>query len=356
MSKVYLVEMNSRAAQADVRAAATALWRAAAFDEVFSARDLAAIKLHVGEKITPTSLRPPLVAALVEHIAATGARPFLTDTAVLYKSPRDTGPGHMRLAHEHGFTLEAVGAPFLPADGLIGADEVEVEVGGKHYDRVAIATAILQARSMLVLSHATGHLCTGLGAALKNLGMGCASKKGKLRQHHGQQPDIDADLCTACGDCAGWCPSDAITVDAAAAIDPATCIGCGECIAACQHGAVTFGWGVTDIELQERVVDHAAAIVRGKPGRMGYITVATGITRDCDCMGLDQPPLVEDIGILASRDPVAIDAAVLALVRERAGRTLESMSYPAIDATAQLRHAAQMGLGSANYELVKLTP
>jgi len=354
MSKVYLVESNSRTPEDAVRRVAAALWRAAALDEVFSDKDLAAIKLHVGEKITPTSLRPPLAAALVGHIAATGARPFLTDTAVLYKSRRDTGRGNIRVAHDHGFTLEAMGAPFLPADGLIGADEVEVEVNGKHYERVAIANAILQARSMLVLSHATGHLCTGLGAALKNLGMGCASKKGKLRQHHGQQPNIDGELCTACGDCAGWCPSDAITVAAAATIDPATCIGCGECIAACQHGAVTFGWGVTDVELQERVVDHAAAIVRGKPGRMGYVTVATGITKDCDCMGLDQPPLVEDIGILASRDPVAIDAAVLDLVHQRAGRTLESMSYPAIDAKAQLRYAVQMGLGSSDYELETL--
>ncbi len=359
MGKVYLVEHAREDPPQRTEAAVGALWDAAGLAAAFRDKDLAAIKLHVGEKPTDTILRPPLVAALVRRVASTGARPFLTDTAVLYRSPRDNAVGHALVAHHHGFTVDAVGAPFVCADGLHGADEVEVPLrDGSHHQTVAVAAAIVQARSMLVLSHATGHLVTGMGAALKNLGMGCASKKGKLRMHHGQVPGIDAEDCVGCGECQRWCPSGAITIrDATAAIDPAVCIGCGECVAVCREGAVTFGWGIQDRELQRRVVDHAAAVVRGKPGRLAFVTAATGITPDCDCMGRVQTPVVPDIGLLASTDPVAIDAAVHDLVRERSGgRTLESLSYPRLDATEQLACGERLGLGSRDYELIRVEP
>jgi uncharacterized Fe-S center protein len=356
MSQVFLVPARAENPPERTAKCVAALWRRAGFDEIFEPRDLVAIKLHVGEPGTKTFVSPGIVAALVRAVAATGAKPFLTDTAVLYRSPRDNAVTHAEVARQHGFGHEAVGAPFVPADGLIGADEVELKVGGKHFEKVAIASGIMHSRSMLVLSHATGHLATGLGAALKNLGMGCASRKGKLRQHHGQHPSINEDHCTACGTCEHWCPSDAITVTKHASIDASKCIGCGECIAVCRDDAVTFGWGVMGRELQERVVEHAAAVVRSKPGRIAYVTVAQDITKDCDCLGLEQPALLEDIGLLASRDPVAIDAAVLRLVQERAGRSLESMSYPRTDGWVQIRHAEKLGLGQSEVEIVTVEP
>ena len=359
MSQVFLVPARASDPPERLAACVDALWQRAALAEVFEPRDLVAIKLHVGEPGTKTYVSPTIVAALVRAVGATGARPFLTDTAVLYRSPRDNAVSHAEVARAHGFGHEAMGAPFIPADGLIGADEIEVPVGGKHFDKVAIASGIMHARSLLVLSHATGHLGTGLGATLKNLGMGCASRKGKLRQHHGQQPRISESRCTACGTCADWCPSDAITLPEgaeSASIDSTKCIGCGECIAVCRDDAVTFGWGIMGRELQERVVEHAAAVVRSKPGRIACVTVAQNITKDCDCLGVTQPPLLADIGLLASRDPVAIDAAVLLLVRERAGRSLESMSYPRIDGWEQIRHAEGLGLGQSEVELVVVQP
>jgi uncharacterized Fe-S center protein len=184
--------------------------------------------------------------------------------------------------------------------------------------------------------------------------MGCASKKGKLRQHHGQQPEIDRYQCTACGECAAWCPSDAITLEAYASIDGGRCIGCGECIAVCLDGAVKFDWTVMGRELQERVVEHAAAVVRGKPGRIGYVTDAVTVTKDCDCLGIDQRPLLDDIGLFASTDPVAIDRAVMDAIREKAGRSLESMSYPNTDGAVQIEYAESMGLGESAVELVKV--
>ena len=350
MSKVFFTPSGGAGAAAAVEA----LWGEAGLGDCFAARDLAALKLHVGEPGNTTAVRPAVAAALVRLMRACGARPFLTDTAVLYKSPRDNGVGHARAAHDQGFTLEAVGAPFVPADGLRGSEEIEIEVAGRHFEKAAIASVIVEARSMLVLSHATGHLATGLGAALKNLGMGCCSKKGKLRQHHGQTPRIDPGECTACGTCAAWCPEDAIVVEDSASIDASTCIGCGECIATCLEGAVTFDWRMKGAELSERIVEHAAAVVRGKPGRIAYVTVAESITKDCDCLDRVQTPLVSDVGVLASLDPVAIDQATHDLIARQAGRRLEDMSYPRLDGTVQMRYAEQMGLGSRTYELVEV--
>jgi len=354
MSKVFLASIESGAPADRIDEAVAALWKSARFDGAFQSKDLAALKLHVGEPGTKTFVSPLIAAALVRCMSRTGALPFLTDTSVLYRSARDNGVGHARVAQEHGFGIEQVGAPFIPADGLHGADEQEVEVGGKHFDKVSIASAVMMARSMLVLSHATGHLGSGYGGALKNLGMGCSSKKAKLRQHHGQQPTIDAMLCVACSECASWCPSGAIEMEQSAAIDSATCIGCGECVAVCREGAVKFDWGIRGRELQERFVEHAAAIIRSKPGRIGYVTVAQNITKNCDCLGVDEKPLLNDIGILASTDPVALDHAVLDLIKERAGRSLESMSYPNVDGGIQIRYAESLGLGEGAVELVTL--
>ncbi len=355
MSKVYLVPMTSADSARVVDAKLRALWESASLSSCFTEHDLAALKLHVGEPGTKTFVSPGIVKVLVDLLDEAGTTPFLTDTSVLYKSPRDNGVGHTRVAHEHGFTLEAVGAPFIPADGLNGADEIEVEVSGKHYDQVSIASGILHARSMLLLTHATGHLGTGFGGALKNLGMGCCSRKGKLRQHHGHQPRIDIDACTACGTCAEWCPTDAIRVDQTAEIDEGKCIGCGECLAVCRDGAVTFDWGIMGEELSERIVEHAAGVMHGKAGRLACITVALDITKNCDCLGVDEQGLLPDIGILASTDPVAIDRAVLDLVAERAGRTLESMSYPDRDGSHQLSYADSWGVGQNTVELVTVS-
>jgi uncharacterized Fe-S center protein len=354
MSTVHLVPVDRHDPAELVARKVEALWSAADLGRCFRERDLTALKLHVGEPGKTTFVPPHVVAPLVRLLESAGTKPFLTDTAVLYRSARDNAVTHTKVAHDHGFTLERVGAPFVPADGLNGSDEIEIEVAGKHFDTVAIASSIMQARSMLVLTHATGHLGTGYGGALKNLGMGCASKKGKLRQHHGQHPHIDKEVCIACGICADWCPADAITVDEAASIDEAVCIGCGECVAACLEGGVKFDWSVMGRELQERIVEHAAALVRRKEGRVAYVTVAVDITKDCDCLSTPQEPICADIGILASHDPVAIDLAVLELVRARSGQTIEALSYPDRDGSIQIDYAATMGLGESAVELVEV--
>jgi uncharacterized protein len=356
MSKVHLLPIDSKAPAAEIEAGVAALWRSAGLGDCFRRHDLAALKLHVGEPGRDTFVSPVIAGALVGMMKETGARPFLTDTSVLYKSRRDNAVDHAGVAVEHGFGFEAVGAPFLSADGLNGADEMEIEVGGAHYERVAIATGIVRARSMLVLSHATGHIGCGFGGALKNLGMGCCSKKAKLRQHHGQEPRIDEEECIACGICAEHCPTDAIAVEVSARIDEERCIGCGECVATCLEGAVKFDWGVNGGPLQERIVEHAAAVIRAKRERLACVTVAMNITKDCDCIATRQPSVVADLGILASTDPVALDQAVMQLVRERAGRSIESLSYPEADGSVQIAHAVALGLGEREFELITVEP
>ncbi len=354
MSTVFLVSSNASDPQADIDRKLSALWREASLGSAFRPQTLAALKFHAGEPGTTTFVKPAIVKSLVRLIAAEEAKPFLTDSSVLYKSPRDNAIGHAKVVVDHGFGADVVGAPFISADGLSGSDAEEIPIDGKHFQNVSIGSAILHARSMLVLSHATGHLGTGFGGTIKNLGMGCCSKKSKLRQHHGQQPHVATDTCTGCAVCKDWCPTDSITVDDTATILNETCIGCGECIAVCQEGSIAFDWSVAGPELQERIVEHATAVVRSKPGHISYVTVAQQITKNCDCLGVSEEPLLDDIGILASHDPVALDQAILDLVREKAGQTLESMAWPQLDASHGLRYAEELGIGTREYQLKRV--
>lgn len=312
---------------------------------------LVGIKVHVGE--TPRSfLGPELAAEAVRMVKRAGAKPFLTDTCVLYKSRRDNAVDHTLLAQEHGYGPERVGAPFLVADGLVGTDEEMVSVPGAG--QVAVAAMARRASGFIVLAHATGHLVTGFGGAIKSLGMGLASRKGKLAMHSVAKPSVRTSRCTACGECARWCPQDAITVEHAASIDHSSCVGCGECVAVCRYGAVGFDWDASAEDLQRAIALHARAVVLGRERAFAHVMIALQITRDCDCMESPGPPLFPDIGLLASTDPVALDQATLDLVESHTGKPLRWWTYPEIDPTHQLAHGQVLGLGTRSYRLVTL--
>lgn len=321
----------------------------------FEAGDMVGIKMHFGEDENDTHIGPAWVKPVVEELIKRRAKPFVTDTCVLYRGRRHNAVDHLMQAHRHGFTIQNLGAPVIIADGLLGNNEREVAVSGELLQSVSLASAALEANGLVVMSHVTGHISAGMGAAIKNLGMGFASRKGKLRQHSVMKPVVSPKKCTGCGVCIDWCPADAIQMDTdKAVIDEKTCIGCGECLTVCRFHAVKHDWRMNERELQERMAEHALGVVKGRGKKISYLNFLTSITKDCDCLGKKQDPVIPDIGILAGRDPVALDTAGLDLIERLTGKTLEAHSYPDTHPRWQIEHAEKVGLGSRRYELVEV--
>ncbi len=314
-------------------------------------RDLVAIKTHFGETSKSGYPRPEIVKALGEVIYHYKGLPFLTETSCLYKGNRNNAVEHMMLAHRHGFGTENTNLPLIMADGIMGDEEIEVPVKGQLYSDVKIAALVERLQGMVLLTHFTGHIASGFGAALKNLGMGLSSRRGKLHQHSTAQPTIAPEKCTRCGVCLKWCPADAISMtEESALISEDKCIGCGECLAVCRFDAVGYNWAVTYKDLQKKIVEHALGVVNACPGKILCVTLLTRISKDCDCLP-SYEKITPDIGVLISEDPVAIDAAALDLVEKESGRELNSMAYD-IPYRVQIDHARAIGFGSPDYELV----
>ena len=354
-SEVYFKVVDRGEAMKGHSEIMSSLFNDAGLNACIDKNDLTAIKMHFGEKGNDTHIPPDLVRPVVEEIKKREGKPFLTDTCVLYRSQRNNAHDHHLLAHNHGFTIENVGAPVVIADGLLGRGEKEVQIPGQIFNEVSLATVALEANAMMVLTHVTGHMATGLGGAIKNMGMGFASRKGKLRQHSVMKPAVSERHCTGCQDCIRWCPENAITMKGdVALIDSKSCIGCGECLAVCRFDAVNYDWRVSNRDLQKRMTEHALGVVIEKREKVGYMNFLISVTKDCDCLNRSQKPLIPDIGILASKDPVAIDAASLDLIRSRTGRDLTEMSYPHIDPWIQVQHGEAIGLGKSEYELIEI--
>jgi len=316
-------------------------------------KNLVAVKTHFGEVNAIGYVRPPYFNMLGELLKKKGAIPFLTETSTLYSGRRTNAVDHIGLAYEHGFTFEETGLPIIMADGLLGDEEVEIDIPGKVYRKVKIAAMIAKVQALVVVSHFTGHIVSGFGCALKNMGMGCASRRGKLNQHSTAKPSIKKKNCTGCGECVKWCPQEAIAlVDDLAVIDKAKCIGCAECLAVCRFDAVGYNWSETYLQLQEKIVEHAWGVARARQGKIVYLNFLTRMTKDCDCMGASQV-IGPDIGVLISFDPVAIDAAALDLVEGRLGKKLSALAYD-IPYRHQIDYARQIGFGNPDYELIDL--
>jgi uncharacterized Fe-S center protein len=289
--------------------------RATGFIDTIEKDELVAIKLHVGERGNLGYLNHNYARLLVEEIRSAGGKPYLTDTNTLYTGGRHNGVDHAVTAGQHGFSLAAAGAPFIPADGIRGTISREVPVpGGKRLQNAKLAEGILQADRIIFLNHLKGHEQAGFGGSVKNMAMGCASVTGKLEQHSDSKPVVDSKACIGCRNCFRVCPADAITmVKKKAVIDYDLCIGCGQCVAACNYEAMNPRWDSGHEAFIEKMAEYAWAVHSYFGERACYVTLALNITPDCDCFPANDAPIVEDVGMLASPNPFALDRAAIDL-------------------------------------------
>ncbi|MFH1258266.1 MAG: DUF362 domain-containing protein [Elusimicrobiota bacterium] len=324
-------------------------------ENIIKPRDFCAVKMHFGEKGNKGYIHPKFIKPITEKIAGLSAYPFLTDTNTIYIGQRADAWHHLKVAAEHGYSLEKIGVPVIIADGLRGNSSVNVEIGQKHFFKVKIANAIHYADSLLFISHFKGHELYGFGGALKNIGMGCAARAGKYSMHDALRPKVEEQRCKACGVCLRWCSSQALTLvedkksdRKMINLDKTKCRGCGECILSCPEGVFQIPWDETAVNAQEKMIEYAYGTLKNK--RYFCINFLNFITRFCDCFQTKEAPLIDDIGILFSLDPVSIDQAGMDLVNQKAGRNL----FPEIGWKKQLEYAEKLGIGQRNYQLLEV--
>jgi len=366
-SRVYFARLKAGSKDESAITRVRQLFEAARFGTLIEADALTAIKLHVGERGNDSHLRPEYVRQIVEQVKASGGKPFVTDTNTLYSGSRHNAVDHLATALEHGFDYAVLGAPLIISDGLVSDHYRDVRIEKKHFDTVKIAGDIVSAKSMIVMSHFKAHAMAGFGGAIKNLAMGCAPSAGKTDQHKGMKPIVDMQWCIACGECLEVCPQSAITIEGGALrIDYDLCVGCGECIPTCTTSSIGFDWENDLQRFVEMLTEYAFGAIAGKRG-VGYLNFLLQITPDCDCVPFSDAPIVPDIGILASLDPVAIDVASVDLVNAQQGisgtRLVTNLEpgedkfkgvWSETEGSIQIKYGEEIGLGTSSYELVEL--
>lgn len=353
-SLVYFIPASRDDGAEIIAQKAEKIFLATGFEERLNLHDYVALKIHFGEKGNTGYIKPIWLKGIIKRVLEKTSRVFFTDTNTLYVGERSNAVNHLRQAAEHGFTYEATGIPVIIADGLLGADDVEIKVNGHHLHSAKIATSIVQADALIVLSHFTGHVMTGMGCAIKNLGMGCASRAGKLEQHSEVHPKVHPKYCINCGLCLLYCPAQAIIqANGVAKIVDERCLGCGECLVMCKVGAIKMRWDEDSRRVQEKMVEYALALKNYFGPKIVFLNFLFQITKDCDCLAKNQPAIVKDIGLLASYDPVAVDKASVDLVLSSAGRDVLREGYD-LDWSIQLKYGQEIGLGFMNYELKRI--
>ena len=320
-----------------------------------------AVKLHMGELGCVTYLRPVLVRCVVNIIKKAGGKPFVTDTTALYPGERDTVEKYLKTAEFNGFASLTIGAPIVIADDDGGvALPILNTVEGCRLREIEVAARIYQADFLLVLSHVKGHMLAGFGGAIKNVAMGCVTKESKRAQHFVNSPAFDESKCDGCGICVEKCPTGALKLEGGKLRrDEEKCQHCSHCMFECPTGAWFWRKGFKE-DFQVYVAHAAAAVLSQFRGRVGFLNFVQDVTPHCDCATPSGLPIVQDVGILASLDPVAIDKASLDLI-DKATPLVTSLKPPDVlgklhdtDSLVQLRVAERLKLGSLDYELIRV--
>ena len=326
----------------------------------------AAVKMHFGEPGNLAFLRPNYAQAVVKVIQDLGGKAFLTDCNTLYVGGRKNALDHLDTAFMNGFSPLSTNCHVLIGDGLKGTDEVLVPVeNGEYVKEAKIGRAIMDADVFISLTHFKGHECTGFGGALKNIGMGCGSRAGKMEMHSAGKPFVETDRCVGCGRCVKICAHDApVITDRKATINHDKCVGCGRCIGICPMDAVKSPDDESNDVLNCKIAEYTKAVVDGRPHF--HISIVIDVSPNCDCHSENDIPIVPNVGMFASFDPVALDQACADAVNKQpvmAGSQLDKMpkvhgdhfkdSAPTTDWTVAIKHAVKIGLGTDQYELIE---
>lgn len=331
-----------------------------------------AIKMHFGELGNLSYLRPNYAKAVVDVVKECGGKPFLTDCNTLYPGSRKNALEHLDCANINGFNTITTGCQIIIGDGLRGTDDITVPVRNGEYCKEAyIGRAVMDADIFISLTHFKGHESTGFGGAIKNIGMGCGSRAGKMQQHNSGKPIVHDDLCRGCRRCAKECGSDAITYEnGKAVINQDICKGCGRCIGACAFDAIeNQNWDANEI-LGRKMAEYSQAVCDGRP--TFHISLVRDISPNCDCHGENDAPILPDVGIFASFDPVALDQACVDACLHATPMPNSQLSdnladphwhhhhdnfldsNPNVRWKETLEHAEKIGLGTREYELIQM--
>lgn len=372
-SKVYFADFRAPSWRENLPQKLARLMMTAGFGDIDMDGKYVAIKMHFGEPGNLAFLRPNYAKVVADVVKSLGGVPFLTDCNTLYPGRRKNALEHLDAAYENGFSPLSTGCQVIIGDGLRGNDDVEVPVEGAEYIQTAkIGKAIMEADVIISLSHFKGHEQTGFGGAIKNLGMGCGSRRGKMEQHAQGKPMVAPRRCVGCRRCATQCAHGAITFgeDRKASIDWDKCVGCGRCIAVCNTDAIRPGNDAAMEELGCRMAEYAKAVVDGRP--QFHISLVIDVSPYCDCHGENDLPIVPDVGMFASFDPVALDQACADACGKQPpipGSHLDEQmhregfcdkhdhfinSMPNTDWRVCLAHCEKIGIGTRSYELVEV--
>ena len=341
------------------------LIKAAGIEQIDFKDKYTAIKIHFGEPGNLSYLRPNYAKAVVDVVKELGGKVFLTDCNTLYVGRRKNALDHLDAAYENGYNPFTTGCQIIIGDGLKGTDETLVPIDGEYIKEAKIGHAIMDADIFISLTHFKGHESTGFGGALKNIGMGCGSRAGKMEMHSAGKPIVGQDKCIGCGSCRKNCAHDAISFDEnrKAGIDHNKCVGCGRCIGACPVDAVEAGWDEANDVLNRKIAEYTLAVVKDRP--QFHISLIVDVSPFCDCHAENDAPIIPDVGMLASFDPVALDKACVDLCNQqeviansRLGEQPHTHhdhftdTHPDTNWKSAIEHGVKIGLGTDQYELI----
>lgn len=371
-SKVYFTDFRVAVGSSGLIGKLKKLMEMAGISNIDMEGKFVAIKMHFGELGNLSFLRPNYARAVADVVKELGGHPFLTDCNTMYPGSRKNALEHLECAWENGFTPLTVGCPILIGDGLKGTDDIAVPVvGGEYVKEAYIGRAIMDADVFISLTHFKGHEMTGFGGAIKNIGMGCGSRAGKKDQHSSGKPTISAPLCRGCKRCLRECANNGLEFDPVAKkmhVNSDNCVGCGRCLGACNFDAINFVQNNAPDDLNRRMAEYAKAVVDGRPNF--HVSLVVDVSPNCDCHNENDAPILPNIGMFASFDPIALDQAcadacqkAMPIANSQLGDNMRKKGFvdlrdhfknnkPEVEWKSCLEHGEKIGLGSREYELI----